>query len=743
MSSYASLRRCLSFEQALAPFHVDEGLPFANVLPVAVVEQVFADEGVAFGASNDSVFTPAVTLWAFLSQVLENDKSCRAAVTRVLASRVAAGQTPCSEQTGAYCRARAKLPATVLKRLALQTGRSLEAQVPGAWLWHGKHVTLVDGTTILLPDTPVNQAAYPQPSTQGVGVGFPILRMVVLLSLATACLLGMALAPYQGKETGETALLRRLLDQVPAGAVLLADRYYCTYWLVAMAQVRASDVVFRMHHRRDYDFRRGQRLGADDHNRWKAVCTPSRSRVSARIAGSPWRHSKTAPCTCSMRDQANALAIRSITAYIYGYPLITMEMSRRVMTNATEPKDSHAPIGEFYNAGAYPSAAFHDVSAPNADTLYSTAWLDLSEEPYVLSLPDEDGRYYLMPILSGWSDVVQILGTRTTGTKAQQYVIVGPNWEGELPKGVKKLRSPTSMVWIRGRTYCAGTPEDYKAVHALQNHYTLVPLSAYGKPYTPPHSVIDPKIDMITPVRAQVNRMDAATYFKLLAVLLKDNPPAVADAPMVAALAKIGIVPGQDFDLSKLEFAVGKGLERAPVEAQVKIMAHLKAAGTAENGWMFTPKNGLYGTDYLQRALIATIRLGANRPQDAVCLTSETDANGKPYTGAKQYVMHFEKGQTPPANAYWSMTMYDDEYFFAENPLNKYSVSPRNALKYNDDGSLDLYIQHESPGMDKEANWLPAPVERFILMLRMYWPKEKAPSIIDGSWKTPPVKSAP
>jgi putative transposase len=265
MSSYASPGSCLSFTRALAPFHHDEGLPFATVLPVAVVEQVFADEEVAFGDIQVAVFTPAVTLWAFLSQVLENDKSCRAAVARVLAARVAAGQTPCSEDTAAYCRARAKLPAAVLKRLALQAGRNLETLVPGDWLWHGKHVTLVDGTTMLLPDTPENQAAYPQQSTQDVGVGFPILRMVVLLSLATASLLGMALAPYQGKETGETALLRRLLDQVPAGEVLLADRYYCTYWLVAMAQARGSDVVFRMHHLRHYDFRRGQRLGADDH----------------------------------------------------------------------------------------------------------------------------------------------------------------------------------------------------------------------------------------------------------------------------------------------------------------------------------------------------------------------------------------------------------------------------------------------------------------------------------------------
>jgi putative transposase len=265
MSSYLSSGSCLSFVQALAPFHQDEGLPFAAVLPVAVVEQAFAEEGVDFGATAHAVFTPAVTLWAFLSQVLEKDKSCRAAVSRVLAWRLAEGLPPCSQDTAAYCRARPKLPATVLKRLALEVGRNLETQAPKDWLWQGRHVTLVDGTTLYLPDTEENQGAYPQLSNLEPGLGFPILRMVVLLSLATACLLGMALAPYEGKETGETALLRQLLDAVNPGDVLLADRYYCTYWLVAMAQARGIDVVFRMHHLRDYDFRRGQRLGPDDH----------------------------------------------------------------------------------------------------------------------------------------------------------------------------------------------------------------------------------------------------------------------------------------------------------------------------------------------------------------------------------------------------------------------------------------------------------------------------------------------
>jgi uncharacterized protein (TIGR03000 family) len=430
-------------------------------------------------------------------------------------------------------------------------------------------------------------------------------------------------------------------------------------------------------------------------------------------------------------------------AYIYGYPLITMEITRRVMTNAAEPKDHHAPMGQFFNARNYPNSSFRDVTAPNADTLYSAAWLDLSKEPYVLSLPDEGDRYFLIPMLSGWTDVFAVPGKRTTGTKAQKYAITGPGWMGELPDGIKELKSPTNMVWIIGRTYCTGTPADYKAVHAIQDQYSLVPLGAYGKPYTPPPGKVDPAIDMKTPVRTQVNRMDVGSYFKLLASLMKDNPPAEADAPIVAKLARLGIVAGQDFNVSKLDPAVAKGLERVPKAAQEKIMAHFKTAGTFENGWIFTTKAGLYGTDYLQRALITAIGLGANRPQDAVYPTSEVDAYEQPYNGANNYVMHFAKGQTPPVDGFWSLTMYNADYFFVANPLNKYTVSPRNDLKYNDDGSLDIYIQHDPPGKNKEANWLPAPEGKFILMLRLYWPKEKDPSIINGSWKVPPVKAAP
>jgi len=431
-------------------------------------------------------------------------------------------------------------------------------------------------------------------------------------------------------------------------------------------------------------------------------------------------------------------------AYIYGYPLITMEMTRRVSTNVAKPEGTHAPMGQFALMRQYPTASFRDVTAPNADTLYSVAWLDLAQEPYVFSLPDQKDRYYLMPMLSGWTNVFQVPGMRTTGDKAQQYVITGPNWKGGgLPEGAKEFKSPTNMVWILGRTYCTGTPEDYKTVHALQDQYKLVPLSAYGKPYTPPPGKVDPTIDTKTAVREQVNRMDAGSYFQLLATLMKANPPAAEDALMVAKLARIGIVPGQNFDIGKLDPAVAKGLQGVPQAAFKKIMGYFKTAGTHENGWMFTTKTGLYGTHYLDRALITAIGLGANRPQDAVYPTSEEDPEGNPYSGANKYVMHFDKGQAPPAKGFWSLTMYNAEFFFVENPLNRYTVSPRNDLKFNADGSLDLYIQHDSPGKDKESNWLPAPADRFILMLRLYWPQETPPSILDGSWRIPGVKRVP
>jgi hypothetical protein len=433
----------------------------------------------------------------------------------------------------------------------------------------------------------------------------------------------------------------------------------------------------------------------------------------------------------------------AIEAYTFGYPLVTMEMTRRVITNVAAPEGTKAPMGQISKLREYPNAAFRDVTAPNADTLYTSAWLDLGKEPWVVSIPAMGDRYALFPMLDGWTTVFQVPGKRTTGTGAQTCAVTGPDWAGSLPTGMKEYKSATNLVWLLGRIYCTGTPEDYKLVHELQDQVKVMPLSAYGKDYTPPAGKVDPAIDMKTAVRDQVNRMDAVEYFTLLCELMKTNPPYKADAPTVDKMAAIGIVPGESFDKSKFNPDFAK---RVPQIAFDRIMLHFKFSdGDVKNvnGWGFTVKTGIYGTDYIQRALITAIGLGANRPQDAIYPTSQKYAGGligRDYVGTEKYVTSFEKGLMPPVDGFWSLTMYDANYFFVDNPLNRYSISVRQPLKANADGSTDLYIQNESPDADKESNWLPAPKGKFILMMRLYWPKEGDPSIIDGSWVLPPVK---
>lgn len=431
----------------------------------------------------------------------------------------------------------------------------------------------------------------------------------------------------------------------------------------------------------------------------------------------------------------------AVDAYIYGYPLVTMDMTRRVYTNVTTAGESRAPLGQFIRMRHYPAVDDHAVTAPNADTLYTFAFVDVSKEPWVISIPDMGDRYYLVPMLNGWTDVFQDPGKRTTGDKAQKYAITGPSWSGTLPPGVTEYKAGTSIVWIMGRIYCTATPDDYAKVHALQDKFSLVPLSSYGKPYTPPPAPpVDDSLDMKKAVRDQVDAIGADEYFSYLAKLMKTNPPYAADAPMLATLARIGIVPGQDFDPSKLGAFDKEAIKAVPKLAQVKILEYFKKAVVPVNGWSYLSKGiGLYGTEYLQRALVTLIGLGANRPQDAIYPTSEADDSGKPYDGTKNYVMHFDKGQFPPVNGFWSLTMYDAQYFFVPNSLNRQNLSSRNKFVTNADDSVDLYIQSDSPGKSKEANWLPAPKAKFVPMLRLYWPKETPPSIIDGTWKPPAI----
>jgi hypothetical protein len=314
-----------------------------------------------------------------------------------------------------------------------------------------------------------------------------------------------------------------------------------------------------------------------------------------------------------------------------------------------------------------------------------------------------------------------------------------------LPSDItQKVKSPTNSVFIIGRVYADGTPEDYAAVNAAQKEFKLVPLSSYGKPYTPPLGTIDPKAPSVKEkVRDIISAMDTQTYFNAMALSMAVNPPALPqDAPVVADMARIGAVPGQPFDLSKLPPAVQATLADVGKLAFEQITAEEKTGNKVVNGWLLTTGTGDYGTNYLWRATASDVGWGANLDKDAIYPSTKVDSDGAPLVGANTYIIHFAKGETPPVDGFWSITMYDSSYYFYPNALNKLTESPRDHPVSNADGSLDLYFSHEKPANAPQANWLPAPADQFILMMRMYWPKERPPSILDGTWSPPPVKKA-
>lgn len=441
---------------------------------------------------------------------------------------------------------------------------------------------------------------------------------------------------------------------------------------------------------------------------------------------------------------AEAAVNDAVDAYLYGFPLVTMDMTRKQTTNVDSAGPTRAPMGQLIPMRAYPTAEYRDVPGANTDTLYTMVWLDVSKEPWMFSIPDMGDRYYMMQMLDGWTNVFQSPGTRTTGEKAQKYAITGPGWSGTLPKDVTEFKSPTGLVWILGRIYCTGTPEDYAKVHALQDKFSVVPLSSYGKPYAPPPAQVDTSLDMKTPVAAQVQALSVNDYFSYLAKLLKTNPPAAQDSAIVAQMARIGLVPGQDFDRSKLSAYDEEALNPVTKLGLMKMVKRVQDQHPI-NGWLvFGSEVGNWGSDYLLRATTAWLGPGWNLPADAVYPLSKKDTNGNDYNGAEhKYVLHFDEGQFPPVKGFWSLTMYDENNFLAPNPLNRYTLSQRDKFVSNPDGSVDLYLQADSPGEAKETNWLPAPKAKFGLMFRLYWPKERPPSIIDGTWKPPAIKVLP
>lgn len=423
-------------------------------------------------------------------------------------------------------------------------------------------------------------------------------------------------------------------------------------------------------------------------------------------------------------------------AYIYGYPLVSMDITMIQSTNVVEPIANRAPVNQFTHVMEFPDADWRAVVRPNADTLYSLAWLDLSDEPLILHVPDTDDRYYLLPMINAYTDVFESPGKRTTGTGENDFIITGPFWNGEIPDDVIQIQSPTNMVWIIGRTQTNG-PSDYESVNNIQEQFTLTPLSYLGKEYTPPQNLsVDSEIDMSAAPGKLVDESNFNVYFNRMALLMKDNPPADIDAQMIENFAKIGIVPGDEFNSASFSSEILDAIEQGAKSGLEKVrVAATEDIGFVENGWQRPSGLGAYGTDYLYRAAIAMYGIGANLDEDAHYPVAFTDGESQRLNGQNDYVIHFANDQIPPVNAFWSVTMYDGGFFY-DNELDRYAIGDRDDLKFNDDGSLDIYIQHESPE-GFESNWLPSPEGDFDVVMRTYWPQE---SVLDGTWKVTPIQ---
>jgi len=423
--------------------------------------------------------------------------------------------------------------------------------------------------------------------------------------------------------------------------------------------------------------------------------------------------------------------------YVYGYPLVMMDVTREVLTAAPKSGEFAAPINQFARIREYVGPSVVNVVRISVNSLWSYGFLDLQQEPMVVSLPDMDGRYIVMQALNMWTDDFASAGTRTNGGKAGNYLIVGPGWNGTAPKDVDHVfRCSTRYAWVLVQM-SAASPADFPAIHVKQDQLKITPLSAWGKPYTPPTNVaVDPNVDLTATPSDQVRLMTGATFFGRLAKLLQENPPYVADSKMIGRLKTLGVEPGKPFDPTKLDAGTLVGINKVPTVAFQQFWSGPYSM-KGVNGWFNMLDLGNYGTDYNTRAFIAFAGLGALTKEDAVYPSAFVDSTGTALDGGSKYVLHFPKGQLPPSKAgVWSISPYRDN-FYVTNALGRYGILSSMPLKYNADGSLDVYLQRNSPGADKESNWLPIPPSgSYNVTVRIYQPEQ---SILDGTYKLPPI----
>lgn len=427
-------------------------------------------------------------------------------------------------------------------------------------------------------------------------------------------------------------------------------------------------------------------------------------------------------------------------AYLYGYPMLTMHYTHIVSTNVkTNNGMGKAPINQWAGMRKFPKAGFTAVVRPNLDTYYSLIYADLSEDALYLHIPATE-RYYLVPILNAYGDVIASVGSRTTGQEALDIAFVGPNYKGEIPNDLKVIRSNTSLNWVLGRVAVKNDKDGKDEVKNFQNKLIAVPLSERNNPnYKMPKGKVNPKNKFVP--MDKVDGLDIETYMNEMMALWVNNPAQKGDEKLVAQLATIGITPGGKFDLSQFSEEDQAAIKQIPAMVQQQFAATTQQPRpeVMQNGWMVNTSGlGEYGTNYAMRAYITKIGYGANQAVDAVYPNSAVDSDGNNYDGKYEYVLHFEKKDLPPVKGFWSITMYNKKGFLVDNTIDRYNLGDMKNLKYNEDGSLDIYIAAEAPE-GHEANWLPStpPGEEFELTFRMYWPKEP---VLDRTWTMPGVR---
>jgi hypothetical protein len=423
-----------------------------------------------------------------------------------------------------------------------------------------------------------------------------------------------------------------------------------------------------------------------------------------------------------------------MAAYSYTFPYLYMSQLRWMWT--TQPRDPlnipYMALNHFWHATHLTNAEYRDGGSPNNDTLYSTAWVNVSEEPVILSHPDMGDRYFTFQLADYTADNFAYVGQRATGSAAGHFAIVGPDFKGKLPAGVLALPpAPLPWVLIAGRTLVDGE-QDLPNVHALQKQYRLTPLSYWGKP----ESELPASRDIWAPYSP---KLDPLASWRTINRAMTESPPLESESAILALLAEVHIGPGQDIDT--LDEDSKRGLARAAKDAH-QLLIRMRAdppGGSYVNGWRRGPeyagRRGPVGK-YLERGVSNFKGIIGNDPVEAKYFQVRKDKNGEFLNGSRDsYELTFPRGTEPPADAFWSITMYDKSTNLVDNPLDRYSIGDRTpGLKHNRDGSLTIYIQAESPGEGRESNWLPASDDQFTITLRIYRPQ---PPVLDGSWKPP------